>query len=210
MRQPAKKHTAPIYVGVVGEPGPQVQVAITYPGPVGIDSQEGPRLILQGLLNLRMSKIRTELGSTYGTYARKTTRVGPGFYILGGGVDAPRAGESLAAMRKGIDALRKGENFERDFVIARRIIMKRLLGQSTESFAIAGRLAQIARYNLAPDYYEQLVKRVATVSVAEVKALVNSELHPNKEVIVLLGTRDQLANAFAGAGITTVKYVEPQ
>jgi len=207
--QAAIKRTSAAFIGVVGDPLPQMQVAIAYPSTAGIDNQQASRLVLQGMLNLRMAKIRSELGSTYGAYARRTTRVGPSFYVMASGIDVERAGESIAKMRSEVDELRKGNGFDLDFVRSRRIVLRRLLGQSTESYALAGRLAQIAGYSQAPNYYETLTKHVAAVTPAQVKALLASELKTTNEVVVCLAAKDKLEKAFTEAKINVVKYVDP-
>ncbi len=196
-------------VGVVGTAGPQMKVAIAYPAPAGIDGQEAARRVLAGMLEIRMGDIRFKLGSTYGVYARKATQVGPGSYEMGGDVDAPRAGESLKAMRDGIESLRQGVNFDADFVRARRALIEDLLGQSTVSSQMTQRLGVMARFNLAPDYYEQLIKQIAASSPAQVKALIKTDLDPKNEVVVCLADRPTLEKAFREAGLEQVKIVEP-
>lgn len=200
---------APEHIGVVGQEGPQMTVAIGYPAPAGIDGQEAARRVLAGMLNLRMGDIRFKLGSTYGVYAFRRPQVGPTAYQIGGDVDAPRAGESLKAMRDGVDSLRRGDNFDVDFVRARRTLIEDLLGQSTVSSEMVSRLGSIAMYDLAPDYYEQLIKQIAAVSPAQVKALIARELDPKNEVVVCLADRPTLERAFAEAGLDQVKIVEP-
>jgi len=206
---PAVKRTAAAFIGVVGQQLPQMQVAIVYPSTPGIDEQHAARLVLQGMLNLRMAKIRTELGSTYGAYARRATRVGPSFYVMAAGIDVKRAGESIAKMRSELDELRKGNGFDRDFAASRRSVLRRLLAQSTISVALAGRLGQIASYNQAPNFYDVLTKRVAAVTPAQVKSLIASELKPTNEVLVCLADKPDLEKAFDIAKIRAVKYVEP-
>jgi zinc protease len=200
---------APEHIGVVGTAGPQMTVAIGYPAPAGIDGQEAARRVLAAMLNQRMGDIRFKLGSTYGAYAFRRAQVGPTAYQMGGDVDAPRAGESLAAMRAGVEALRQGESFDVDFVRARRTLIEDLLGQSTVSSEMVSRLGTIAMYGLAPDYYQQLIKQIAAVSPAQVKALIAKELDPRNEVVVCLADRPTLEKAFAEAGLDQVKIVEP-
>lgn len=205
-----KPRSAPEYIGVIGRKLPQMEISIAYPAPAGIDDKAAARLVLQTMLNERMGALRHELGSTYGVYARKSTSVGPSMYQMGGTVDGARAGESLAAMRAGIDKLRAGEKFEEDFVKARRTIVQKLLGQSTVSGEVAARLAQIEKYDLPDDYYTQFLQKVATVTPAEVKALLDQELRPELEVVVCMADRETLEAAFAEAGLNNVKLVEPE
>jgi zinc protease len=204
-----RERTAPEYIGVVGNEGPQMRVSMAYPAPAGIDGQEAARRVLAGMLSLRMGEIRFKLGSTYGVYAFRQSRVGPTAYEMGGNVDAPRAGESLKAMRDGVDSLRRGDNFDVDFVRARRTLIEVLLGQSTVSREMVTRLSTIALYDLPPDYYEQLIKQIAAVSPAQVKSLIARELDPKNEIVLCMADRPTLERAFQEAGLDQFKIVEP-
>ncbi len=203
------KRNGPMYIGVIGDEDPQLDVSILYPSPAGIDGQQAARMVLAAMLNDKMWEIRSKLGSTYGMYANRDTRIGPSNYDLGGSVDAPRAGESLKAMRDNVDLLRKGTDFDAGFARARRKLIQNLLGESTMSSELAGRLGLIARYRLDPNYYNSLLQQVAAVSLAQVKSLLAKELDPANEVIVLLGDRASVTKAFTDAGVTDVKLVEP-
>jgi zinc protease len=204
------QRSGPTYVGVVAKEEPQLTVTIAYPAPAGIDGQSGARSVLAEMLNLRMGDVRFKLGSTYGVYAGIRTNIGPSRYQMGGTVDAERAGESIAAMRAGVDMIRKGENFDEDFVRARRKELQDRLGLSTVTRDLAGQLIQMAQFNLPPTYYTTNLQQIATTPTALVKAIVASELNPANEVIVLKGSRAQLEKAFRDAKISDVKYVEPQ
>ena len=206
---PAAPRTGPEFIGVVGLENPQVTVSISYPAPSGIDGQEAARRVLTEMLNIRMGDIRFKLGSTYGTYAARRPQVGPASYQMGGNVDGPRAGESIKAMREGVEMLRRGDTFDVDFVRARRALIEDLLGQSTVTQQLAAQLGAIARFKVKPDYYKQLIKQIAAASPAQVKMLLAKELAPAGEVIVCLGDRATLEKAFADAGIDQVKLVEP-
>ncbi|HLU64778.1 MAG TPA: pitrilysin family protein, partial [Kofleriaceae bacterium] len=199
-----------LHIGVVGEERPQMAVQIAYPSAAGMDGQQAARLILAEMLNMRMAAIRTELGSTYGTYAGRTGNLGPNAYQMGGTVDAARAGESLKAMRDKVDSLRRGEDLERTFALARRAVLKRVLADSSHTAQLASRLARISVFGLGPDYFDTLARYVAAVSPAQVKALIESELDPSREVVVCMADRKTLEAAFSEAGLTSVKYVEPQ
>lgn len=204
------KRTGPVHVGVLRDEDPHVDVAILYPSPPGIDGQQGARMVLTAMLNDHMWDVRAKLGATYGTYARRDARLGPSVYDIGGSVDAPRAGEAVRMMRDSVEAMRKGVDFDVGFVRARRSIIQKLLGESTISSEITGRLGTIARYNLDPNYYNTLLQQVAAVSLAQVKALINTELDPKNEVVVLLGDRSSVVKAFSESGMTDVKLVEPE
>lgn len=204
-----RERTAPEFIGVVGDEGPQMSVAMAYPAPAGIDGQEAARRVMAEMLNLRMGDIRFKLGSTYGVYAGRQPRVGPTAYQIGGDVDAPRAGESLKAMRDGVESLRQGVNFDVDFVRARRALIENLLGVSTVSSEMVARLGTIEMFGLPVNYYDQLVKQIGAVSPAQVKMLIAKELDPRNEIVVCLADRATLVRAFEEAGLDQVKIVEP-
>lgn len=201
--QKRSPRTAPAFIGVVGEKREQVEVTIAYPSQAGIDGQHAARLIIAQMLNLRMGAVRKELGASYGVYARRQTKVGPSAYVMGGMVDAARAGEALAAMREGVASLRRGENFLEDFVRARREVYQQLLTNTTVSSAVGRKLARGARYNLPLGFYSQLLKQVAVMSPAQVKALIAQELAPAGEVVVALGGKSDVTTMFAAAKIDT-------
>lgn len=207
-----RDRSGPLYVGVIGDEGPQVDVAILYPSPAGIAGEQAARMVMTEMLNGAMWGIRARLGATYGTYARRDARVGASAYNLGGAVDAPRAGEALRAMRSGIDALRTatGTDFYAAFVRARRKVVQQLLGESTVSRELASRLGQIARFGLDTGYANALVRQVAAVSPAQIQQLLNRELDPRTEVVVLLGDRAAVAKAFADAGLKDPRLVDPE
>jgi len=206
-----RPRTGPEFIGVVSKERPQMTVQIAYPAPAGIDGEEGARRVLAEMMNSRMGDIRFKLGSTYGTYAGRGAKLGPSVYRMGGTVDATRAGESLKAMRDGVQMLRDGgDQWDIDFVRARRSLITNLLGESTVSQELVFRLAAIDKYGLTTEFYNKLLQTIAAVSPAQVKSLIARELDPSKEVIVLMADRATLEKAFAEAGITDTKIVEPE
>jgi len=212
----AVKRTGPIYVGVVeSKPNQQVEVMLAYPVAGGIDGQEAARRVLSGMLNLRAADMRFKLGSTYGLYIGRQPAIGPTAYalagggIIGGTIDAERAGETLKELRASIDRLRQGDHFNEDFVRSRRKLVSSMLTESTVTYEIASQLGTIAKYGLDTSWPNTLLQQVAAASPAQVKALLASEIDPNREVIVIRGDRAHVEKTFAEAGIKDVKLVEP-
>ena len=119
--------------------------------------------------------------------------------------------QNALATEVGAEILRKGgEQFDIDFVRARRKILSNLLGESTVTGELASRLSFMSTFELPANYYNTLLQQVAAVSPAQVRALIAKELDANNEVIVLLGAKPQLDKAFGDAGIKDVKLVEPE
>jgi len=202
--------SGPARVGVIDKDRQQTLVTIAYPAQAGHDGQYAARLVLTEMLNQQMWGIRTELGSTYGTYAGQSDHVGPTPTRWAGGSTPPAPASRCARWRDKIDSLRRGDDLERKVALARRLVLRRLIAESTNTVAMAGRLATIAVFGLGPDYYDSLVKHVAAVSPAQVKALIAEELVPEHEVVVCMADRPTLERAFQEAGIPGVAYDEPK
>ena len=211
------KRPGPSFVGVTkNKEDQQVTAVIAYPSPAGVDGQEGARRVLAEMMDERAENVRFKRGSTYGLYFRRQQHVGPSAYMLvggarlGGTMDAERAGESIKAIRDSLDDMRKGDaDFDQDFVRARRTLISKLLGESTVTEELAGRLGYISEYNLDGNFYNTVLQEIAAVSPAQIRALIKSELDPNNEVVIVLGDKAHVEKTFADAGIKDVKIVEP-
>jgi zinc protease len=210
------KRSGPTYVGVIeSKPNQQVTVTLAYPVRGGVDGQEAARRVLSGMLNLRAEDMRFKLGSTYGLYMFRQPAVGPAAYqlagggVIGGTIDAERAGETLKELRASFDRLRAGDHFNEDFVRARRKLVSSMLAESTVTTDIVSKLGEIALYGLDTSWPNTLLQQVAAASPAQIKALMASELDPSHEVIVISGDRAHVEKTFADAGITDVKLIEP-
>ena len=203
-------HTAPAYVGVIGKDAPQLALELAYPAPAGVDGQEGARRVLAEMIQIRVADVRFTLGTTYGVHVKRAQRTGPTAYSVSGTVDAERAGETIRAIRNNIDMLRRGDNFDIDFVRARRRVIARLLGESTVTAELAARLGFIAQFGLDEKFFNTMLRQVAVVSVAQIQALVQRELDPDREILVVLGDKPHLERAFKDAGVKGARLVEPE
>jgi zinc protease len=209
--------TGPAFIGVTKDKvDQQVTALIGYPAPAGVDGQEGARRMLTEMLDYRAGDVRFKLGSTYGLAFSRRSSVGPSAYLLRGGavvggtIDAERAGESIKALRDSIEELRKGDRFDEDFARARRKLVSSMLSESTVTQELAQRLSFISLYGLDINYYNGLLQQIAAVSPAQVKALLAHEIDPANEVIVILGDRAHIDKTFKDAGINDVKIVDPE
>lgn len=205
-----KLNAGPQYIGVTTPIElAQVTAYIGYPAPAGIDGQEAARRLLAMMMQYRVDDVRFKLGSTYGVRAGRNPQRGPTAYVISAPLDGERAGESIKAMRAGLDLLRTGETFDVDFVRARRKRVQVMFGESTVTSDLAARLVQMAMFGLDKKFYNMQLQQTAAASPAQLHALVKTELDPNREVIVIHGSRAQIEKAFADAGISDVKIIEP-
>lgn len=202
------KRDGQMIVGVIGDELPQIRAVIAYPAPAGVDGQYAARLVLAEMLNLRVAAVREQLGTSYGVYGQLQTGVGGGAYLAGGSIDAARAGESLAAMRAGVESLRTGDRFDEDFVRARRTVLKEQLRVSSSSQDLASKLEFLAKYHLDEKFNEKLLKQIAALSPEQVKQLIADELAPAHEIVFCQGSKAELEKAFADAKLTPTEWVD--
>ncbi len=166
-------------------------------------------MVLAKMLGKRMMKVREELGASYGIRAAHVAQVGPSAWVMNGPVHADRAGEALAAMRKQIESLRKpSTDFDETFVVARREVVKDLLSDTGTTGSLTSQLGNIARYNLASDHYDKLLKFVGALSPAQVRLVLMNELRPETEVIGCLGPLAKCMAGYKKAGLEDATFIE--
>lgn len=206
---PSRRPDEPMYIGIDSGSSAQVGVTMMYPTSVGIDERYAAREVLVEMIEARTAVVREVLGASYGIHATASVGRGPGMLVVSGDVDAARAGEAMAAMRDALQALRDGdEAFDADFVLARRLVVQRLLADTADSASVARELAFIARHGLPADFHDDVARRVAALTPDDIRALIAEELAPENETILCTGDRDTVANAFAAAGITGAGFLD--
>ena len=128
--------------------------------------------------------------------------------MITGDIDPLRAGASLQLLRAGIADLRAGRGFDEDFARARRAVLAELLARSIAPSALAARWAFLDRYGQPADYHAALAREVATLDPAKVRALVDVELAPGGEVVVMTGPRAAVEKAYADAKLPAPRFMK--
>jgi predicted Zn-dependent peptidase len=205
----ARAAPAHLAVELGGDLDGQIGLSVAYAVPRPVDGQYAARLVLARMLELRARRVRERLGASYGLDAGLVVNVGPGAYGVAGWVDAARGGEALALLRAAIDELRRGEGFDLDFVRARRLVLAELLAASNGPSATLGRLTFLAIHGLDDDFFDQILRRVAALSPEQVRELVQRELDPAHEVLVVTGAREPVMRAYADAGLAPPEIMAP-
>jgi zinc protease len=216
IRAPARERKAPLFLGVDegrdddadAADTTQLELTLGYPAPAGVDNHRAARLVLARMLDLRAASVRERIGASYGLSAGLVTSVGPGAYVVTGEVDPARAGESLALLRAGIAGLRSGKGFDEDFARARRFVLAELLARSSSPSALAARWAYLDRFGRDAGYFDGLARAVANLDPTQVHALVDTELAPGREVVVLTGSRAAVTKAYAQAGLPAPRFMK--
>jgi zinc protease len=184
---------------------PLVSARIAFRTAAELDEDRAARLILEGMLDARARRVRERFGAAYEAFARLEEHQAGGALMVGAEIDPARAAAAVAELRAGIEALRRGDDFREDFVRARRAVVTRMLLGSGGSGEIALGLAAMAIRGKPVGYGLELLRRIAAARPEDVRRVVERELAPGDEVIVLRGPREAIADAFARAGIGDVE-----
>jgi zinc protease len=181
----------------------QTDVTIAYPLAEAYGDDHAALAVLADMLNFEVSVVRMELGASYGVYGRLDTER-PRIEV-GGAIDSARGSEGLTAIRAAIQRLRDGRDFDRRFAFARRNVLREMINAQADPQLLAGQLAQAVRNGRSYDYFQELARRVATLTPAQVKAQIERVLVDSRAVTMIQGPADGVADILAKHEITGAK-----
>ncbi len=185
------------------KPRPTVSIAIAYPTPSGVPANYAAWRVLEEMLASRVNSVRSEMGASYGMNVSLTTHLGPGMLLISGEVDRRRAGEALRTVLAEIERLRAG-GYEADLALARRHVAAALATTTNSANSTAANLTFELLQDLSPRWLAVLVDRVAHVTPANVQHILDNELAPRHQSIVLYGTK-----AYAAAALQKAREPAP-
>jgi predicted Zn-dependent peptidase len=187
-------------VGVATKPSPTVELAAYFVGGRGIDDDYPKRLVLEAVLFAELNALREKRALTYGFGASYEPRRAGGIWTISGDVDATRAAEAGQAMVEILDDLRRDpEVYRGAFVLGRQKVLESLLVNVETTEAVANRLAFLAQFGLADNYYDTLAKAVARLTLPELHAFLVRELAVDHQVIGAFGNAGPARAASAAA-----------
>lgn len=172
-----------------------LEVRLAFRAAPGLDARHAARLVLVEMLDRRAAAIRERLGATYGVHAVYTPSASASMIELRGALDPARGAASLAALRADLDELRRGEAFLEDFVHARDAVLAREVAEASDSAALGARLAEMATFDKAPTFADELVKAIGRLGPRDVLALAREELVD--AVLVVGGSRGDVDAALS-------------
>jgi predicted Zn-dependent peptidase len=158
------------------------------------------RRVLREMVDEAVGLLRTKLGATYDVNVEHITNAGPGVLLITTSVDRSRAAEAFVAMRQAMEELRSGDMAEA-FVRARRRVLHKLMAQTADSRAMAGRLSFAVANDLALNYHDDLAREVAALRPSDIRALMAAEMDAGREIVVLQGRASEISAVYQAAGI---------
>ncbi len=149
--------------------------------------------VLGGLFTSRINtNLREEKGYSYGVYSQFDYRRTPGPFEVIGSVRANATGASVAEIMKEIKAMREQPLTASELENAVNAQMLSLPGHFDTNEGIGASLAGIFTYDLPLDYYSTLASQFASVTAAQVQAVAQKYLTPEKLIVVAVGERKKI------------------
>ena len=155
------------------------------------DLDVATQILGDGFSSRLFTEIRTRRGLAYAT----GSQLGQGFEYPGtfftyAITNAEDTGQVIDVLLGEIRALQEETVSEVELEQRRDIILNRSLFRFTSPAAIANRTASVSLLGLEPDYYEQYLENVQSITPEEVQAIAQQEMHPDQAVVLVVGNAE--------------------
>ncbi|HVS62480.1 MAG TPA: pitrilysin family protein [Thermoanaerobaculia bacterium] len=166
--------------------------------------------ILGGKFTSRINlNLRERHGFTYGASSHQLDRLGRGPFVVSAAVDTSAAGP---ATREVLFELRRihAELVSTDELEESRSYLLGILPYTLQTLrGLAGRLDEIALYDLPLDFFDRFPERLRSVSADDVLGAARRLIQPDRLVIAAAGPADQLEPQLADLGPVTIHRGPP-
>ncbi|MES2153113.1 MAG: pitrilysin family protein [Pseudomonadota bacterium] len=176
---------------------PQTALRVTVMGPDRKTPDFAALQVMNAALGgLFTSRINTNLrevkGYSYGVFSAFQYHRTPGPFAIAGSVRTDVTGPSVSEIFKEIAAMRAKPLSPAELANARNSQVLSLPGLFDTNRSVGASLANTFIYDLPLDYYSKLAQQFASVNAAQVQAMVNKYLAPEKLLVVAVGDRTKI------------------
>jgi predicted Zn-dependent peptidase len=165
--------------------------------------------ILGGAFTSRLNQnLREEHGYSYGALSAFDMRRSAGPFFAAAAVQTDKTADALKEFFN--ELARIHEPVSADELEKAKNYLSLLLPRNFETTrATANALAQIAVYDLPPDFYETYGQRVRSVTAADVKRAADKYIQPDKFAVVIVGDRKAIEPTVRALNLGPITIVEP-
>jgi zinc protease len=189
--------------GTEAKASPTVELDVLYGTSGGLGHDHAKRLVLESVLDSMLEELRGKHAVTYGISSSFSPRRAGGVWRISGEVDAARAGEAATLVVETLATIRDDrESIRTAFVLARQKVLEGLLVSTGDPAAVAERLVQLARFDLADDFYDGVARDVAAMTLTDFHTFVTTELGDEHRVFGAFGNADAVDAAIKAAQAT--------
>lgn len=213
---PATPVEASTQVALVPRPGaPQSQVVVGNLGVARGTPDYYPLVmcnaILGGLFNSRINmNLREDKGWTYGARSTFDFKREKGPFFVAAGIRTDVTGEAIREMLGEIAKMRDTDVSEEELNNAKNRYSLSLPGYFQTVEGVSSMLANLYLFNLPDDYYQKLPENLAAVTVADVRRVATTYLHPDKLSIVVVGDPAHVEPALRDLGRGPVVHLDAE
>jgi zinc protease len=143
-----------------------------------------------GLFSSRINlKLREEKGYSYGVFSGFRYDRTPGPFVIAGSVRLDATGASIAEIFKEVQAIRANPLPAAELAGARDSQVYSLPGQFETNSTIGASLAETYIFDLPADYWQSLPDQFRRVTAAQVQAVANRYLVPERMKVIAVGDK---------------------
>ena len=206
---------APEKVLVVDKPGmPQTTLIVAQVG-VARSNPDFERLnvmnqVLGGLFSSRVNmNLREDHGYSYGAFSAvfENTKEGP--IQVGTQVHTPVTGASIGEIVKEVKGMLEKEVTEEELRLAKESIARSLPAYFQTTSSTVATVGDLYLYDLPPDYYQELPKRITAMSASDVFQATKTHLQPDKMKVIAVGDRKAIDPQIAALKLGPIGYRSP-
>ncbi len=161
---------------------------------------------LGGLFSSRINlNLREEKGYSYGVFSGFRYDRTPGSFAIAGSVRTDVTGPSVAEIFKEVRGMRASPLPASELAGARDSQVYSLPGQFETNSAIGASLAETYVFDLPPDYWRGLPDQFRRVTAAQVQAVANKYLAPERMKVIAVGDKAKVLPQLKDLGLGQVE-----
>jgi zinc protease len=210
--RPAAGVPAPEKVLIVDKKGaPQTAVVVAQLGVTRADPDYEKlnvmNQVLGGLFSSRVNmNLRERHGYSYGAFSFVSENRAVGPIIVGASVREDVTGASVREMMNEVATLRQQGITEEELKLAKESIARSLPALFETTQSTVGTIGQLYLYELPPDYYEALPKRLDAITGDEVKLVASKHLRPDEMKVIAVGDRARIERQLEALALGPIGY----
>lgn len=192
---------------------PQAPQTELWLGAVGVPRSHPDRpglMVLNSLLGGKFTSrlnlnLRERLGITYGVSSSFSSRRGPGPFVVAASVDTAAVGTATQEILDEIHRLQDAPVSAAELADTQSYIRGIFPYSLQRIEGLADRLADLAAYDLAADYFSTYLRQIAQVTREDLQRLAQEHLDPDSMAIVAVGPQSTIEPQLSHLGSASIE-----
>jgi zinc protease len=166
--------------------------------------------VLGGLFSSRVNmNLREAHGYSYGAFSSvyENTKEGP--IQVGSQVRTDVTGPAVSEIMKEVKGMLEKEVTDDELRLAKESISRSLPAYFQTTSSTVATIGDLYLFDLPPDYYQELPKRIEAMSAADVYQATKTHLSPDKMKVIAVGDRKMIDKQLAALKLGPIGYRTP-